>query len=235
MAHLDHNQDLVFQEVDEQLAQDRLHKLWENYKIWIIGSFIGLFAGLAIFVGVRDYYRAQDQDASDRYIQALEALDKDQPKVAAEALKGLQTKHGEHGYGLLSHLSEAQMLAKQGDFDGAVASLDRLITLAKAGQPAMADLARINAAYLLSKQPQRAMVYLDAMRDPSAYSAHAYELRGVLAQAAGDNKLALSHYQKAMQFNPPNTLSQRLMEHMVRMGGMDAVRKAQLVEPAKAE
>ncbi|MEG3638104.1 tetratricopeptide repeat protein [Magnetococcus sp. PR-3] len=233
MAHDDHNQDLVFQEVDEQLAEERLRRLWENYKVWIVGGFVAFFAALAIFVGVKDYYRSLDHDASDQYLKAVNALQSNNAAQADSALKRLQSKHGDHGYGLLSHLAEARMLVEKGDNDAAIQTLDGMI--AKADRAPLSDLARLNAAYVLSKTPERAMAYLDAIKDPSAYSAHAYEMRGLIAQVAGENKQALAHYQKAMQYTPAMTLSQRLMERMVRLGGMDAVKEAQMVQPAKVE
>nr|CRH07460.1 conserved hypothetical protein. Containing tetratricopeptide TPR_2 repeat domain [Candidatus Magnetococcus massalia] len=230
MAQEDTQQEFVFQEVTEALHEERLHRLWHQYKFWLVGGLIAFFLALTLFVLVRDYKVSQDEKASDLYITALQAEKKGNTTLADQELDKLINSHSDHGYALLAHLHRAKLLAQKGDTQSA---LDQLEKMAKQGGTGpWKDLAMLNAAYMTSGDAKTSAIYLKRISEPSAFSAHGYELKGLLALQQEQAEDALTHFQKALQFSPPKDLENRLMMRIERLGGLEALQAAQLVQSA---
>ncbi|WND02191.1 tetratricopeptide repeat protein [Temperatibacter marinus] len=63
-------EELAMQEVDEALRRERLEKVWDSYKYWIIGTavaIVGLVAGREIFVSLKT---SSEEASSTAYVEA---------------------------------------------------------------------------------------------------------------------------------------------------------------------
>ncbi|MBF0623826.1 MAG: tetratricopeptide repeat protein [Magnetococcales bacterium] len=210
--------DIIFQEVDQEVEAERLRKFWMRHRGPIIGGLVLFFAGLFGFVGWQDHRVRQDQTASDLFGKARQELAGPAGGNGSASLEALLRDHPGHGYARLARLMKARVLAKGGDQAGAVGQLETLIAEAGADSP-LGSLALLDAAYLTAGDPARARSYLVRIGEQSAFRAHALELEGLLARQGGDAIAALALYRKALAAVPPETLRQRLIRRVERLGG----------------
>jgi len=135
----------IFQEVEEDVRREKLHKLWRRYGIY----FIGLAALVVVGVGGGEAYRyfssKQSEDRARAYLAATDALASD-PKSAEAALSALAAKGG--GYGLLAQFRLAQLKTQAGDTAGALDIYDHLSAQTKIEDP-LHGLAILKAGYLM--------------------------------------------------------------------------------------
>jgi predicted negative regulator of RcsB-dependent stress response len=213
MAQIDN----IFEQIDEQIDEDKAHKFWRENQKFIVGGLILLFIGLFAYVAWRDARIKEDQSLSDAYVQA-QLLDKKGDRAGAEALlQKLMVDNSDHGYGLLAILVDAQALARTGEIDKAVARFEFLASKSS-GSP-MQGLALLNAAYLTVKDESRTRGLLTKIDKNSPFQAHALELDGLLSAQAGDEKKALARYQEAIQAGADGELRKRLDQRLERLAG----------------
>ncbi|MBF0453211.1 MAG: tetratricopeptide repeat protein [Magnetococcales bacterium] len=211
--------DTIFEQVDEQLDADKAQKFWRDNQKWIIGALIVLFASLFAYVSWRDARLKEDRTISDLYIQAQVLEKKGDRAGAEEILQRVMTEHGEHGYALLARLTDAQVLAKAGKRDEAVAHLE--VLAAKSSGSPLQGLALLNAAYLTSDNEQQALDFLAKIDEKSSFRPHALELEGLLLAKAGKGQMASARYQQAIQQGADGALRQRLNRRLERLAGAE--------------
>lgn len=211
--------DNIFEQIDEQIEQDRVHKFWQENWQRIVAGFMLFFLGLFAYVGWRDYRRGQDLAASDLFMAARVGFDGENSLAGQAGLKPLLESHPKQGYGLLARLLSARALAEEGDADGAVSQLESLAE--SAGSSSLRGLALLNAAYLTVGDAQRAGAFLSRIGPKSPYRAHALELEGLLAAKAGDDKTAVDRYRSALVLGAEGSLRQRLDQRLERLGGTE--------------
>ncbi|MBF0187873.1 MAG: tetratricopeptide repeat protein [Magnetococcales bacterium] len=210
----------IFQQVDEDLAAEKVRKLWKTYKSAVIGGLTVFFIGLFAYVGWTAWVESENKEGSDLFLEAQELTQR--KGVRAEALGKLDEvidDYEGHGYGLLSRMAKARLLVEEKRPDDAVAEL-KSVAEDDALPDAVRDLARINAAYVLAEKRDRAMVFLDAIGSESAFRAHALEMKGLMAQQMGDREKALTLYRQAQDAKPGPGVGQRVNERIRRLGGM---------------
>ncbi|MBF0444167.1 MAG: tetratricopeptide repeat protein [Magnetococcales bacterium] len=213
MAQIDN----IFEEIDEQMDADKAHKFFKENQAWIIGGLVLLFVGLFAFVAWRDAQVKENQALSDKYIAAHELDAKGDREGATAIFQTIIKEHGDHGYGLLSLLSDAQALAKAGKKDAAIARFEALA--AKSSNSPIQGMALLNAAYLASDDDGRAKGFLAKIEPTSSFRPHALELEGLLLAKAGDEKQAFARYQEAIQAGASGHLQQRLQLRIERLTG----------------
>lgn len=210
--------DELFEQIDEELETDQLHKFWQKWHNWIIGGFLLFFGLLFAFVGWQHYREQQDQQASDRYAEAMKAANRAKPDEATINLATLFQEHGGHGYAILARLLEARILVEAGKMDEAVQKMERLVEEGRSIPP-LADLALLQSAYITSKDVTRCRTFLARVPAESPYRPLALELEGVLAGQQGDTGAALAKFQEAMAKKPAGNLRERLQQRIDRLGG----------------
>ena len=113
----------VFQEVEEEYRRQQLAKLWEKYRVHVIGG----AAALVLSVGAYQawsYWRVEQEAASSRAFDvAVRAIDANDPKDAAGRFEKLSQK-AVGGYVILSRLHEANLMAQTGDVAAAAKIYD---------------------------------------------------------------------------------------------------------------
>ena len=138
--------DLIFREVDEDLRQELLQKLWKKYAALIVAAAVLIVTGVAGYKGWTWYQARQAANSGARFEAALQLA---QQGREADALKSFEelTRSGSGGYPVLARFAAAAAKARSGDRDGAVADYEALA--AAAGDPVLRDLARVKAALVL--------------------------------------------------------------------------------------
>ena len=177
----------IFNEIDEELRQEKLKKLWDRWGVLI------LVAAVAVVVAVAGWRLWQNHRATlaegfgDRFVAANEIARNGDAKGAEEAFLSL-AKDGIDGYPALAAMRAAAARAEAGEIDQAIVAFDALAADKKI--PArVAEMARIRAAYLALETEDRAAV--EARTAPLVgagrpYAAQASEVRILAAWKAGD-------------------------------------------------
>jgi len=127
----------IFDEIDEELKQDRTKELWTRYGKFVIAAAAAVVIGVGASQGYSAFMRSQAETAANLYQQALKSDD----SVAA-----LESRLGDltDGYAMLGRFQIAAGLAKAGDLAGAEAGY-----LAISSDSSVAPLYR-DAALLMS-------------------------------------------------------------------------------------
>lgn len=192
----------LFREVDEEVRQEQFLKIWKRYGNLIIAASVAVIVAVAAFQGWKYWQARQAAAAGAAYFDALQLGDSGKPEDQAKALAAIS--HA--GYSQLAGLREAAALAAAGKKAEAVAGFDALAA-APGTDPAIRDLAKIRAAYILAdtlkpaelaarlsgleaqagpwRNPAREILALGAYRsgDPAAAERYAKEI--VADPAAG--------------------------------------------------
>ncbi|GAB0058405.1 hypothetical protein SIID45300_02754 [Candidatus Magnetaquicoccaceae bacterium FCR-1] len=206
----------IFEEVDEQLEVENAARMWMKYKVWIFGGLILLFVGLFAYVGWTEYQKKRDQEVAQRYLTALDGLSDADETAGRKGLAEVAATYGDHGYALLARFAEARILAREGKTEEAALMLEEVAAMAK---PPLKNLAIMQAAFVISDDPKRALRRLENIPRDSVFKPHALELAGVLTAGQGDAPGALALYKDALSLKPEGSLRKRLERRIQRMGG----------------
>ena len=198
----------LIREVDEEVRQDEYKKLWDRYGTLITGAIVLAVGAVGAYEGYKYYQKSQSEAASIVY---MEAAKKAQDGKFDDALAALAAvKHS--GFGQLAKLREAAVLGEKGDIAKAVATYDALAA-DTAAEPALADLARIRAGYLLvdKSTPDQLLTRLGKFdRDDNTWRFAAREIFGLSAFRIKDFVMA-DRYMNAVYADAgaPAALKQR--------------------------
>jgi len=111
--------DILFQEIDEELRQDRAQKLWHAYGKYAIVAVIIAVASVAGYQGWRNYDLSTRQAVGERFTAALDLVDTKKTDAAFKAFASI-ADDGTKGYQLLARFSQARLLAQNGETQDAV-------------------------------------------------------------------------------------------------------------------
>jgi hypothetical protein len=177
----------IFNEIDEELRQEKLKKLWDRWGVLVLAAAVALVvavAGWRVWDHMRQQRAAQEGDA---YVAASELARTGDPKAAETALIEL-AKTSIGGYPALAGMRAAGARAQAGEIEPAIAAFDAIA--ADAATPLrLAEIARIRAAYLAVDVADRAAVETRAAPLAAAgrpYRAAAREILALAAWKAGD-------------------------------------------------
>jgi hypothetical protein len=138
-------QEQFFEEVSEELKQERYAQLWKKYGRYFVGLAVAVVLGVAGY----QYWRGEQvkaaEAASVRFASAL-ALAKDGKfKEAATSLAALG-QDGPKGYAALARLQQAAQTIKAGDRAGAMLVLEQLANDTSV-DPLFREIAVVHWAY----------------------------------------------------------------------------------------
>lgn len=212
--------DLLIREVDDDLRQENLQKLWKKYGGLLIGGAVAIVVGVAALQGWQVYQKDQAQAASQRFAAAIMQLDKGEKAKGVEALQSLVVE-GNAGYRLLSEMKLAQMKVEDGDNVAAIGLYEKV-----AGDSGVdgvyRDLASLKAAYLKLSAGQvdgleARMAPLSAESNPWRHSAR--EILALVALKAGDTAKAQDWLRKvADDVAAPSAIRGRAAELLAALG-----------------
>ena len=136
----------IFQEVDEEVRREQLHKLWQRYGHYVVGLCILVVAGVGAWRGYEWWQVKKAGEAGTAFEQAA-TLAQTGKHQEAEAAFAKLASDGTAGYRVLARLRDAAELAPN-DSKAAVGAYDAIAADASAGQ-LVRDLAAVRAGYLL--------------------------------------------------------------------------------------
>ncbi len=196
----------LFREVDEEVRQDEYKKIWDRYGKHFTTLAILAVAGVAAFQGWHYYQTKQAEDAGAVYFAALKKAADGKTDDALSALAAVNHS----GFGQLAALQSAALLAKKGDAEKAVAAYDAFAANAT-NDPALADLARIKAGYILvdTATPDQLLPRLGKFdKDGVVWRQEAREIFGLAAWRVKDYAMA-DRYMQAVYTDAEATLSMK--------------------------
>lgn len=208
----------VFREVDEELQQDRVKRLWHRYGTVSITVMAVILAGVAGWTWWQNDQLAQSQARTAELLSATVLIDGD-PARAAQALAALGQQDG--SLATLARLFEAGVQIHRADTETAIALFDQI-----AGDtdtdPLWRDAAILQSAVLQVGRADPAV--LSAMVDPlrgddRPFRHTADEVAAAIALDAGDIDGARLIYERlAEDAATPGGLRQRADQMLAALG-----------------
>jgi hypothetical protein len=176
----------IFQEVDEEVRRERLHKLWQQYGNYVITLCIVTVAAVGAWRGY-EYWQVKKAGEAGGAFESAVLLAESGKHQEADAAFAKLASDGPAGYRVLARLREAAELA-QTDKKAAVAAYDGIVGDASAGQ-VIQDLAAVRAGLLLVDTAPYAEIRtrLEALTAPDRTFHHtAREILALSAWKSGD-------------------------------------------------
>jgi hypothetical protein len=199
----------IFHEIEEDLRQERLEKLWKAYWKHAVVAAIALVIGVAGYRGWQSYTLKQHQAQSAQYTAALSLMNGGKEKEAGDLFAALSARTDD-SYGALARFQQAALKARTGDTAGAVAIYDALARDDGLTTP-LRRAAVLLAVMHAMDQPKADAKALAARLDPlladhGPWRSTASELSGLLALRSGDTAKARERFKAIADDTeaPPN-------------------------------
>ncbi len=138
--------DNVFREVDEELRNERMNKLWRRFGPYVIGVAAFIILLVAGNEAWRWWQTSSANQGADQFTAAIQSVESGDIAAGQIALSEVVAS-GSGQYPLLAKFRMAALLAEDGKIDEAVAAYDALTT--SSTDTRLRELASIYAAYLL--------------------------------------------------------------------------------------
>jgi hypothetical protein len=186
----------IFREVDEEIRKERYHTLWKRYGPWVITAVVALVLAVAGYEGWKSWQRSQALAASDRYAEAVAAVEAGNTEQALTQLAEMAEPAGS-GYGLLAAFRRAELLAGQGQTEQAVQLWQRIA--ASGGDTALRQLATVFSVMhrMDDGDPAQLASRLQPLAEgEGAFRLTAVELQALLAHKQGERARAVELYKQ---------------------------------------
>ncbi len=187
----------IFREVDEEVRQENLKKLWKKYGLLFGGVSLAIVVAVAGWQGWKSYDLSQRKEQATLLYQAAELLSEQDFQGAEELLAELEGVNS--GYDVLARFKQAQLAVMQGRTEDAVVIWDGLSDDAVVG---LSDLATLLAVLHFLEQGDHSAAatrVADLLRGESAFYSHALELQGLIAFEDGDKEAARHSFEQLLQ------------------------------------
>ncbi|MDK9698418.1 MAG: tetratricopeptide repeat protein [Siculibacillus sp.] len=219
----------IFNEIDEELRNEQIRKLWDRYGVLVLAAAVAIVVVVAGWRGYEYWRTIQSRAQGDVFTAATRLARGGDLDGAAEKLRGL-AETGSGGYPTLSALRAAGILADKGEEAAAIAAFDA-IAAKPATPPVLADVARVRAAYLALDLEDRPAV--EARAAPLALAGKPFrhsarEILAVAAWKAGD-AAATTKWIESVEADPetPRDLADRIAVLSALVRGSTATGKAE--------
>lgn len=137
----------VFREVDEDLRNEQMTRLWKRFGPYLIGAAVLVVAVVAGYKGWNWYTANRAAEAGLAFEQAVTEGLEGEHAVSIAELESLEN-NAPGKYPVLAKLAAAGVKARAGDASGAAADYDA-IAATRGIDPEIANLARVQAGLLL--------------------------------------------------------------------------------------
>lgn len=218
----DHTEDALIREVNEELREEQMMKLWQRYGGYVVGVAVLIVVIVAGYQGWKQYTYSTRTGEGESFQAALQQAQSGDSAGALAAMQALGND-ASSGYGVLAQFEAAALLAKQGDPAGA-AALYQDIARANNANVAISGLANILGATVeinAGGYDRAAMEFrLSSLsEDTHPYRHSARELLGVVALQAGDTAKAKAAFgQIAEDMSAPKGLRDRAKSLLQQLG-----------------
>lgn len=218
--HDDAAADLLIKEVDEDLRQDELNRLWTKHGGLLTAGVVALVLAVAGWQGWQGWDAKQRQAASSRYSETAVLAEQGKRDEAAEVL-GKLAAEGPKGYRLLAELRRADMAQQAGDFTGAAALYGKIAADSSVDK-VYRDMSAIRAAYLVLDGGDAAAIEKSVeplAAEASSWRHSAREILALIALKRGDASRAAELFAKiAEDAAAPQGLRTRAAEMLAATG-----------------
>ena len=111
----------VFQEVDEELREEKYKSIWRKFRYYVIGGLILFILGIATNAFWKDYNLKEINERSDRFFTAIEMAQEDKVNAITllEEFANQEEKNSEYN-ALIARFTEAAIRRSEKDFNGAL-------------------------------------------------------------------------------------------------------------------
>ena len=189
--HDDAAADLLIQEVETELRNEQMARLWRRHGPILVGIALAAVLGVAGWQGWRAWDNQQRKVASQDFTEIGASLDQGKRDDAIAEL-GRMAATAPTGYRLLANMRLADLRQQQGD-TAAAAAIYRAVAADSAADPAYRDMATVRLGYLTldSADPAELAHRLDPLAAESSPWRHsAREILALLALRQGDRPRA---------------------------------------------
>jgi len=135
----------IFREVDDDIRQEKYHRLWKRFGGLIIGAAVLVVVGTGGYRGWLYWQETQSQQAGDTYFEAVQLSESGNYIEAEELFGKLETATG--GYPAIARLRAAATLSKAGKESEARSAFEA-ISRDSSVPGTLQDVAALRAAYL---------------------------------------------------------------------------------------
>jgi hypothetical protein len=217
---IDREEELFFQEVDEELKQERFLGLWKRYGTVFVALLLLAVAAIGGYQFWQSDKRASEVAASTQFAEALRLVADGKPKEAAVIFSVL-AKDAPAGYAALSRLQAGAIKAKAGD-DAGAAEIYRALANDDAAPATLRDAAAILWAVsgLETADPNMLMARLEPLTaEASPWRHSAREMWALYAEKAGRKDAARDMLRKlAADRSAPDAMRARAHEMLAILG-----------------
>jgi hypothetical protein len=224
----DPQQEALFREVDEDLREEQMHRLWKQYGGYLIAAAVLVVVIVAGTQGWNAYQASQQASEAQAYERAAKAAAEGNAADAAAQLADLAAS-GKTGHAALARLRRAGVLLEQGQPDEA---LNAYRALAEDGSAdaVLRDTGRILYALHGIDRVEPAMVQtmLAPLTVPNnAFRFSAREVQALLALRQGNEDQARSLFTElAADTQAPRGVRSRAQDMLGMLGGAPAPKAA---------
>lgn len=217
----DPQQEALFREVDEDLREEQLHRLWKQYGGYLIAAAVLIVVVVAGSQGWKAWQSSQRLDEARAYESAVQAVAGGNADQGVTQLAELAAS-GSTGHAALARLREAAVLLEQGKSEQALAAY-RALAEDGAADAALRDTARVLYALhgLDSLDPgtvQSMVAPLDVPEGAFRFSAR--EVKALLALRQGQEDAAREAFAGlAADAQAPRGVRSRAQDMLNLLGG----------------
>jgi len=212
--------DLLIQEVETELRNERMSRLWRRHGPLLVGAALAVVLGVAGWQGWRAWDGQQRKVASQDFTAIGDRLDQGKRDEAIAELSRLAGS-GPTGYRLLANMRLADLRQQQGD-SAAAAALYRAIAADHGVDAVYRDMASIRLGYLTvdSANPAELGKVIEPLAAESSPWRHsAREILALLALRQGDQPRATELFSRiAEDAAAPEGLRNRAAEMRAAAG-----------------
>lgn len=211
-------EDAFIMEVNEELKNERVQKMWEKYGLYIILFVVVVLTATVSFETIKSWRARKYQELSDQYAVAVAVQNQGRYEDSIALLDNLQTKAKKGIYADLAQIQKANIMFEQNKGDQAAAILEEFISKKSANQQ-LNDVAVIKlASYKLdngSKEEIETLLNPLAV-DGGNWTSIAKEMLAMLAIRENDMEKAKDLYEQiASNPSTPDTLKARAQDILI--------------------
>ena len=199
----------IFQEIDEDLRQDKVARLWKAYGKYLVSLAIFIILAIAGYRFIEHINRENREQASELYELASEAGRTGDKKAAIELFSD-ERFNETMGYAIISKLKKATLAKSNNDPEGMAIVLKQIATNEEIPSY-LRNLARLK---LIASDSDNYISQLDALIEGDGpWKFLALELKGGMELEVGNLKEARSIFEElTIEADTPNNMRRRASE-----------------------
>ena len=207
-------------EVDEELKEEKLQKLWKKIAPFVISLSLGIVLFTTSIVGWGKYSKNKNQKIGDDFSAAVELIKEKDFDTTLLALDRI-TEKAHDGYATMAKMKKASILIKEGNFDQGLSIYLNLEN--NAFDQTFRDMATIMYVFnaIDHKSTDELLNKIERLTKNSEWIFSALELKAFLLLKSGQKKESLKVFQQIMRTNnAPTTLIGRARDMIDHIKGM---------------